>query len=328
MTSRRDRGGTDRRRRSALAVIVAIGLGLVAAPVVFQMFTRAPGGGRMLADFAPFMTEQRLDGFSGHLDRIGRATGEINALAQTASQPLPATDAMVQRWPDIESDMAAMIADIEANVDNYAAVAALPPFALFPWFFVLPGLAIAVVGWIALRRVRAGSSARGPVLGLVGLGVALVAAPATFQMFTRAPLGGEMIDDLRPLMTSDRVASIQGYFVTIGSFEGEVRTCLLPEAGYVPGSTALAADLPATDDFLAAWPAIAADMAPMIGAMADNVEEFAGIDALPPFPLFPWFFVVPGVLVAALAWWSRGGGETGTEPARTPRRSAEQETVP
>jgi hypothetical protein len=41
-------------------------------------------------------------------------------------------------------------------------------------------------------------------------------------------------------------------------------------------------------------------MAPMIGAMADNVGNFDAVAALPPFWLFPWFFVIPGVAVAAL----------------------------
>ena len=43
------------------------------------------------------------------------------------------------------------------------------------------------------------------------------------------------------------------------------------------------------------------DMTPMIGAMSDNVANYQAIASLPPFPLFPWFFVLPGVLVAGLA---------------------------
>ena len=43
------------------------------------------------------------------------------------------------------------------------------------------------------------------------------------------------------------------------------------------------------------------DMTPMIGAMSDNVANYQAIASLPPFPLFPWFFVLPGALVAGLA---------------------------
>ena len=41
--------------------------------------------------------------------------------------------------------------------------------------------------------------------------------------------------------------------------------------------------------------------APMIGTMSDNVTNFEAVDALPDFPLFPWFFVIPGVLLVGLA---------------------------
>lgn len=45
-------------------------------------------------------------------------------------------------------------------------------------------------------------------------------------------------------------------------------------------------------------------MAPMIGTMADNLDNFAGVAALPPFWAVPWFFVGPGLLVAGLGAWS------------------------
>jgi uncharacterized membrane protein len=41
-------------------------------------------------------------------------------------------------------------------------------------------------------------------------------------------------------------------------------------------------------------------MTPMIGAMSDNVANYQAIRSLPPFPLFPWFFVIPGAAVVAV----------------------------
>jgi hypothetical protein len=38
--------------------------------------------------------------------------------------------------------------------------------------------------------------------------------------------------------------------------------------------------------------------------MADNLDNFAAVDALPPFALFPWFFVIPGVLITGFGLWS------------------------
>lgn len=39
----------------------------------------------------------------------------------------------------------------------------------------------------------------------------------------------------------------------------------------------------------------------MIATMSDNVDNFQAVDALPSFALFPWFFAIPGALVAGLA---------------------------
>jgi hypothetical protein len=49
------------------------------------------------------------------------------------------------------------------------------------------------------------------------------------------------------------------------------------------------------------WAHILNDMTPMIGAMSDNVTRYQAVAALPPFPLFPWFFVAPGLLVIGSA---------------------------
>lgn len=62
-----------------------------------------------------------------------------------------------------------------------------------------------------------------------------------------------------------------------------------------------AADYPAITQFSTDWPSIVTEFNPMIATMSDNVDNFQAVDALPSFSLFPWFFVVPGALVAGLA---------------------------
>jgi hypothetical protein len=59
----------------------------------------------------------------------------------------------------------------------------------------------------------------------------------------------------------------------------------------------------------------------MIGTMADNVDNFADVDALPAFPLFPWFFVIPGVMIAGLALYA-GRGDPDPVESTTPRSSS------
>ena len=40
------------------------------------------------------------------------------------------------------------------DVDNFVAVAALPSFDLFPWFFVVPGALVAILAAVAMRSRR------------------------------------------------------------------------------------------------------------------------------------------------------------------------------
>jgi hypothetical protein len=200
-----------------------------------------------------------------------------------------------QRWPGIDADMGSMLSTMQRDLPDYQAVKALPPFWMFPWFFVLPGLIIAAVAALVLRRSRRGVSTRGGVIALGVLGVALIAAPVTFQMFTRAPRGAQMISDFKPLMTATKVTTVQGYFLTIGAAEGQLRTQVLPS---IPTA---AADFPEVARWSRDWPHISDEMAPMIGAMSDNLSNFHGIAALPPFWLFPWFFVLPGLFVLGFA---------------------------
>lgn len=309
------------RRRRPLQGVVAIGVGLALAPLAFQMFSRAPGGGEMLDDFAPYMVEGKIDAFRADLDTIDAAHLETEALLAadpTLVDRQPAVAAFADGWPAIDDDMGSMLATMRDNIDGYDGVAALPPFALFPWFFVAPGLALAGLGVWSLRADRE-RPARGRTIALAAVAVGLLAAPAVFQMFTRAPGGARMIDDFRPFMTSEKVTEIQGYFLTIGTAEGELRRSVLPELAEA-GSTAPTAAIATLNE---EWARISGEMAPMIGTMSDNVGRFAGVAALPPFWLFPWFFVLPGLLVLGLLRLAHRPPPTGEDPAMavTPTRS-------
>lgn len=278
----------SQRPRGIFIAGAIIGLGLIAAPAIFQMFTRAPGGGDMLDAFAPYMTSEMIGGFSDDLALIDSALTDVSpALIDVPADVRTAyiTD-LADKWPGIYADMGEMLTTMGANLDNFSAVRALPPFPLFPWFFVAPGvIAVGLAVW-GLRRGHVG-----PSRALIALGIGLVLAPVIFQMFTRAPKGADMIDDFRPLMTTERVQTMQGYFLVIGAGEGNLRNDIVPVLTDIS---------PNVLEFSFQWPRISNDMAPMIGAMGDNVANYQGVDALPAFDLFPWFFVAPGVLLVAL----------------------------
>ena len=300
---------SPRARRWPVIAALVVGLGLVAAPVAFQMFHRAPLGGTMIDEFRPYMSNAKIDSFRGYLDQIDAANTESAAarLALVDSGTITAADydtrfAMVgvlnDDWATINADMTDLLDRMGNNLDNFAAVDALPPFAMFPWFFVLPGLAVAAVAASALWSMRRHRSARGRLWALAGLGVAIALAPVAFQMFGRAPLGGDMIDDFRPMMTRERVQNVQRYFVTLGAAEGQLRLGVVPQAAEAGID---ASGYPAITQFSADWPSIVLDFNPMIATMSDNVDNFQAVDAMPPFALFPWFFLLPGLIIVGLA---------------------------
>ena len=282
---------TDGNRHVRPILAIALGLGLIAAPALFQMFSRAPSGGEMIDGFTPYMTDEVITGFADDLALIDRAVAEAAPLVASLPDSVRSTyfDQLNDEWNGIYDDMGSMLDTMGSNLPNFDAVVALPPFPLFPWFFVAPGVLVVLAGVWGLRP----RADRRPGVALIAFGVGLIAAPVVFQMFERAPRGADMIDDFRALMTTERVQTMQGYFLTIGTGEGNLRNDLIPalDAQQVT---------PTISEFISEWPRISNEMAPMIGAMSDNLDNFADVDALPPFDLFPWFFVAPGALLTLI----------------------------
>jgi hypothetical protein len=175
------------------------------------------------------------------------------------------------------------------------------------------------------------------------LGLGLVAAPAVFQMFQRAPDGGRMMSAFQKIETTQNVQHIQGYFGSMAVGQGAIRLDIVPALVQTGLTRAeIAQRFPALATLDTNWVHILNDMTPMIGAMSDNVVNYRAVASLPPFPLFPWFFVVPGLLVFGLAVGagtrrdvargaerSRTADSTPFQPAPTaPPRSAPSLTVP
>jgi hypothetical protein len=302
--------------RWAVVVVAIIGLGLVVAPFAFGMFSRAPKGAAMLSGFKPYMTTARLDGYQRELREINAGVrqtddGVARYLQASGADPQgfavahPAFAAFDRQWPSIDSTMTGLMDEVQGNLGNYRAVAALPSFRLFPWFFVIPGALITAVAVGALLRPRLWRLGRWV---LVCLGLGLIAAPVAFQMFRRAPDGGHMMSSFEDIETIANVQRIQGYFGSMAVGQGAIRLDIVPaleQAGLT--RVEIAQRFPALHALDAGWVHILNDMTPMIGAMSDNVANYQAVASLPPFPLFPWFFVVPGVFVATLAMAAGAG---------------------
>jgi hypothetical protein len=206
-----------------------------------------------------------------------------------------------------------MVTTIQANLPNYQAVAALPSFDLFPWFFVIPGTIVLGLAAIGLVGSRIWRSLRW-VAVVIGLG--LIVAPIGFQMFSRGPKGADMMSTFRTIETRHHLRRIQSYFSQMAEGQGLVQFELIPALRHTGLSTQqIDARYPGLSALDAGWVHMLNDMTPMIAVMSDNIDNYQAVSSLPSFRLFPWFFLLPGAIVIALALvsdGSRGRGTTGT----------------
>jgi hypothetical protein len=313
-----------RARRGALVALLVLGIGLALAPVGFRMFERGPKGAQMMDEFAPFMTDARLSGFQRHIRDIDAAVHQANGRVVVALEGhgAAAHERFDRRfagfaqfrgdWPPINADMSALMTKIKANAGNYRAMVALPDFRLFPWFFVVPG---AIVGLLALAGLLAPGSWPRLRWAAVALGIGLVLAPVSLQMFQRAPKGATMMSAFKTIETRKKVETIQGYFATIAVGQGSLRLEIVPALQRTGVSERqIARRFPDVQRLDEGWIPILNDMTPMIGAMSDNVDNYDAIKSLPSFRLFPWFFVAPGLLIIALALVRRAPYRQGGAP--------------
>jgi hypothetical protein len=192
-----------------------------------------------------------------------------------------------------------LLATIRSNQANYEAVAALPRFSLFPWFFVVPG---AILVALALAGLLLGRGAWAPVRrATIAVGVGLLIAPVVFKLYDRAPKGGEMVTAFRTIETRPTVQKLQGDFGTIAVGQGAIRTDLVPALrARGLSDREIKRELPAVARLKDRWVAILNNITPMIGVMSDNVGNYQAVAALPAFPTFLWLFVIPGLLVVGL----------------------------
>ncbi len=115
-----------------------------------------------------------------------------------------------------------------------------------------------------------------------------------------------MMTAFETIETREKVETMQGYFSTIAVGQGSLRLEIVPALrGSGLDAREVAERFPGLTTLNRRWISILNDLTPMIGAMSDNVDNYEAISALPPFPLFPWFFVVPGLLIAGLALATR-----------------------
>ena len=153
-----------------------------------------------------------------------------------------------------------------------------------------------------------------------------------------------------PAVSKENVARFQGYLQGIQGMQADAQK-LVPTLAQAMQMTPaqvqqfMGQQFPAMSRMLQSLPQMQKDFGGLLGVMSKNVDVFARVPAgldhykplvdtmqnnvndykqansLPSFRLFPWFFVVPGILLVLLAGWGLVQGRRPSETAvarRTP----------
>jgi hypothetical protein len=136
--------------------VIGLGVALALAPVTLQLFERGPKGADMVEAFRPIENRARVQQVQSSFGTITLGHGAIADALEPAlrkggrsereiKQDFPAMVELGKRWVPILNAFTPMIGVMSDSVGDYEAVAALPSFRLFPWFFLIPGLAAAAL---------------------------------------------------------------------------------------------------------------------------------------------------------------------------------------
>jgi hypothetical protein len=305
---------TRARARGALAPFAGavVGLVLIAVPFATSMWERAPQGAAMITAFAPHMQPAEVAAYQRDLAQLNGGITQASTKGAAVLYPRlkpaaagkrfakdgPMLASFQATWPKTYRSLSSVVNPIAANRHGYEAIAALPRFGLFPWFFVIPGAVLVLLGAIALVFPGAWRPAR---WGVLAVGVGLIAAPAVFQLWDRAPKGAALVEAFTPIETRSAVVWVQNDFGQVAIAQGALAGELVPALRrHGLSQKQIDHQFPAVQTLLARWIPILNDLTPVIGVMSDNVGRFQAVAALPPLTAFPWLFLIPGLLVSLI----------------------------
>lgn len=303
--------------RWPFAALIVVGALLIVAPLVTVMFPRTIQGEAMIDAFRPYAAQVRIDEYREDLRVLADARANVLALREQGSQPgqFDRVDQFVRDYPGIDADITGMLAGIDANQENYRKLSSTTPFGTLPWLLALSGVVLIGAGILGLRSVRHGK--RGAIwqvaAALVGIG--LIAVPIAGGLFQAAPAAQPLLDGFAPILTQEKVRTVQGYFVTLVAADGEL------DSRYVGAVRAAHpdADLAGITALQARWQPMTSRFAGLVGVLNDNVGNFDSVVALndstrplgfTAFRGIGWGFLIPGVLVLAAS-------AAGLRPLRT-----------
>lgn len=145
-------------------IIVIVGIVLIVMPFAYKMFDRAPAGADMMADFEPVLTRDNVTTFQGHMETFAGIQSDMQKMLPAFAQAMGTTEDQLnqmiqQQFPGLAKGMQQMdqmgqdfntvVTVMDNNVENFQKANQLP-MRNMPWFFVIAGGIIVVLGGIQL----------------------------------------------------------------------------------------------------------------------------------------------------------------------------------
>jgi len=295
-------------------LVMLIGAALIAVAVFRNLFAVGPAFESMIEDFRPWLTDDSIAALRTDLDGLEGAVTEFEtAMAPALAAQLGMTQdefsAMVAaQFPAVATGMATVpgaagsfrgIIDLlEAQQDNFASADAIPttglPATTVPWGMVAAGgLAIVFGVLMALGKGRTGA------IAVLVLGVLLVAAPLVLSLPDKAQGADDLNAALKPVYNAELVDGASGALEVIGAMGTEMSESMLPGLGAMlqmdeaEVQAFLGQNFPAIAGAMAGLPDAMGRFTGMVGAFADNLDNY---DVLKPVAFVPivWTLVVAG----------------------------------
>jgi hypothetical protein len=158
---------------------------------------------------------------------------------------------------------------------------------------------------------------------LLVIGLGLIVAPVAMGMFDKTSKGEAMVNGFRPIMQPASVQKTTYYydkvFTPLGPFskmmpgvaaDAQKLVPALAQALHMtpaqvqqmlqtrfPSMAAMLQSLPQAEQIFNQVPPGLAHYKPLVTTMNANVDNYAAVDSLPSMSLFPWFFIIPGILI-------------------------------
>lgn len=313
-------------RRWLAILTVAIGVGLIAIPIVYSMFSRTEDAERILDRFtfltlgdnpARYLDEAETtragsaelisEAIPGLATDAGLTETDLERLTQTL---FPALLTAQEEIP-LANDFSIRYSEqLDAVDEKFQSVYDIPvgnlPLPATPWLFLLAGLAVVAAGSVALRAPPTGRAGRASITAILVLGISIVIGPLAFSAIAKSSDGEDVKDFASRGLTAMAATAAQEASAALDRLVEETDEVILPELARrqgIPAAEAeaqLASEHPAAARFLSEWNEIGPRLIRLADAVTASVAEFEAAGKLP-ISLPVWLLLGAGSILSLAA---------------------------